>query len=484
VQIPSMVRISRIHGVLLCVVVLPQGSTSFDIDPFSVVTGRHFSFAVDQSAAYATGRNNHGQLGIGSTNDQDSLIEVSLPVDDRTIKEIAAGGFHTLFLTALGNVYGAGWNRFGQLGIGSNADQQDPTSVDLTLGENVSVTGVAAGYAHSLILLSDGTVLAAGLNSAGQLGVGTQVSKNTFVPVDFDAAEKATKIAAGYDFSYVLTNSSKVLATGQNLGGQLGDGTRQTRLRPVEVQVDGVAGIAAGESHGLFLLTDKSVRATGANFDGQLGDDTLDAKMVPSAIVSDFTHIVSAGGDSSCLVSGLGWRLSCMGSNRDGQLGLGATSTASTPTLVPSVSDSVEGAALADSHSLFLAHPGDIFITGTNSFGELGNRTITDSIDTVQVLLTLNFSATIPSTTTSVTATATTTTTEKDNNTGTREVNNDLTDSEYWIWIGAIAVGVVALVINVVFQRRAASQLEDDDDPEESSAQQREMELIRAEISA
>ena len=45
------------------------------------------------------------------------------------------------------------------------------------------VQAIAAGYAHSMVLNTDGTVWATGLNLDGQLGDGTDTDKDTFVPV-------------------------------------------------------------------------------------------------------------------------------------------------------------------------------------------------------------------------------------------------------------------------------------------------------------
>lgn len=464
------------------------------VDEFSVVAGRHFSFLVDNRVVKATGRNNYGQLGIGSTVDhQLELVDVDLPLHDRDVKEVAAGGFHSLFLTEQGNVYAAGWNRFGQLGIGSNIDQRSP--VRITLPDSVTVAGVAAGYGHSLFLLSDGTVQAAGLNYAGQLGDGTTSCRNT--PSQVNLGSLASNVAAGYDFSYFLMGNGTVWATGQNLGGQLGDGSRQTRLNPVEVQLEGRAiDIAAGESHGLFLLADKTVSGTGANFDGQLGDDTIDAKAIPTTInISDAgdSRVVSAGGDSSCLASGSDRWLLCMGSNRDGQLGFGSSATMTVPSRVPDVPDFVESVALADTHSLFLAHPGDVFITGSNTFGELGDTT-TDARDRVTVLMRLNFTAT---TKTSTTDTATTITATSSTITGTTTTSSTTTttsttttsevdrfpkapENQEWVaLLGAVTFGVAGLLINVVCQRRALSQLEENDEEGEARAQQ-EMEMAEA----
>jgi alpha-tubulin suppressor-like RCC1 family protein len=90
------------------------------------------------------------------------------------VRTISAAGRHALALRANGTVLAWGDDTFGQLGNGivsSNGDSEVPVAVP---GLS-SVTAVAAGEEHSLALLANGTVLAWGDNHEGQLGNGTTV---------------------------------------------------------------------------------------------------------------------------------------------------------------------------------------------------------------------------------------------------------------------------------------------------------------------
>lgn len=371
-----------------------------DFDRFFVASGRHFSFVVDNGVAKATGRNAYGQLGIGSTIDTSELTPIHLPMDEESngtetainISAIAAGAFHSLFLSG-GDVYAAGRNHFGQFGDGTNEPSATLKKVFAGNG-SLTVTGVAAGYAHSLIVLSDGRVFAAGLNTAGQLGVGTTASSSEWRAVDISGVER---VAAGFDFSYLLTSEGEVWATGNNLGGQLGDGSGESKSTPVMVLTN-VVSVAAGESHGMFLLKDR-VMGTGANFAGQLGDGTLHPRFRPKGNFGTPNKEVAAGGDGSCFVVGSSNTVYCSGSNDLGQLGLGESRFVLEPELVSKVNDDphdfLESVSLSSTHSLFLTHPGNVFVTGTNKFGELGladNRTVSQ----LKYLTTVNLPSTTP----------------------------------------------------------------------------------------
>jgi alpha-tubulin suppressor-like RCC1 family protein len=92
---------------------------------------------------------------------------------------IAAGDSHTLYLLADGAVKAAGSNHYGQLGDGSTTDRSTPVAV----GGLANVTALAAGQSHSLAPRVDGTIRVWGLNVSGQLGNGTTTDSGSPVPV-------------------------------------------------------------------------------------------------------------------------------------------------------------------------------------------------------------------------------------------------------------------------------------------------------------
>jgi alpha-tubulin suppressor-like RCC1 family protein len=83
---------------------------------------------------------------------------------------IVGGGGHTLALDGAGNLFVCGWNRFGQLGLASY-EGSDNVNVFTQVEGVLDVVDIAAGWDFSLVLLQNGTVLAAGSNKYGQLGI-------------------------------------------------------------------------------------------------------------------------------------------------------------------------------------------------------------------------------------------------------------------------------------------------------------------------
>ena len=90
-----------------------------------------------------------------------------LPLDPGSIVRMAGGGGHTLLLTTEGAVYSTGWNTVGQLGLGHTQPVSVFTKLDTVCDKIVEI---AAGWDFSILLTEHGEVLTCGSNSFGQLG--------------------------------------------------------------------------------------------------------------------------------------------------------------------------------------------------------------------------------------------------------------------------------------------------------------------------
>ena len=71
------------------------------------------------------------------------------------------------------------------------------------------------------------------------------------------AIAQMASLVTGRCHTMFLKTDGSAWGVGSNDAGQLGDGTTDKRLRPVQVMTD-VASISAGEAHTMFLKTDGS----------------------------------------------------------------------------------------------------------------------------------------------------------------------------------------------------------------------------------
>jgi alpha-tubulin suppressor-like RCC1 family protein/subtilisin-like proprotein convertase family protein len=316
---------------------LGNGSISFGVPQAIKVNGailgfRQVSAGSSHSLAiatdgtvYAWGHNIDGQLG------SPPVHSISAPVQVAGLSEvvqISAGGAYSLALRSDGTVWAWGANHSGQLGDDTRSGRHVPAPVPGLSG----IRAIAAGARHSLAIRSDGTVVAWGENESSQLGDGTRDDRLT--PTVVAGLTDVILIDAG-DLHTLAVRSvfgfTSVWAWGGNAVGQLGDGTRDTRNRPVLVSgLGNASAISAGTRHSLAMINGFAM-AWGRNFDGELGDGTDDDRLRPVQVAGLFgVRAVTAGNEFSAAVtfSGAVW---AWGSNTRGNLGDGTDDIRRTP---------------------------------------------------------------------------------------------------------------------------------------------------------
>jgi len=156
-----------------------------------------------------------------------------------------------------------------------------------------------------------------GNNIFGQLGDGTNVGSN--IPVNVHGLEGATTIVAGGNHTCVLTGS-EVWCWGQNSKGQVGDGTTMDRNIPVMV-LNGAVNITAGLDYTCAVMLNGSVMCWGNNDQGQLADGTKTGHTTPTlaSLISGISN-VDAGQNKSCGLTNTGL-LRCLNGGSTQELG-------------------------------------------------------------------------------------------------------------------------------------------------------------------
>jgi cysteine-rich repeat protein len=276
------------------------------------------------------GDNVYGQLGNGTTTD--SRVPVDATGLSSGVSMISAGGWHECALMTSGAVKCWGSSGYGQLGRGSTTDSSIP--VDVTVISSTA-TSVCAGGAHTCVILSSGAVMCWGYNSDGQLGDGSSVTYSVSAVAVTGLPAAATQISCGRYNVCALLSTGAVMCWGKGEEGELGNGGFVDSSVPVTVSGYGSGGVqlSLGDFNHMCLL-DSSGRAKcwGENLQGQLGNGTTVNSAVPVDVTSltSGVSMVAAGGYHSCALTSTGG-LKCWGDNADGQLGDGSTTDRLTP---------------------------------------------------------------------------------------------------------------------------------------------------------
>jgi alpha-tubulin suppressor-like RCC1 family protein len=315
---------------------------------------------------------------------------------------VAGGVYHSLAVTSSGTVFAWGWNIVGQLGNRSTNGADVPVKVRLPGG--TKVTGISAGFAHTLAVTSSGGVLGWGKNFDGDLANGSTTDSDVPVRPNLPAGTKVTAVAAGTDSSYAVTSTGAVLAWGFNNFGQLGNGSTGNNVPPTNVSLPAgtkVTAIASGSLHVLALTSTGTVYAWGYNADGELGDGNKTNSDVPVKVkLPGGTKVIAlaAGGYYSLALTSTG-AVYAWGYNADGELGRGNTASSDVPARVKLSGKKVTAIAAggnaygvgqpmaAPGHSLAVTSTGAVYAWGYNADGELGNGSTRDSHVPVKVRL-------------------------------------------------------------------------------------------------
>lgn len=212
--------------------------------------------------------------------------------------------------------------------VGQMPDVYDPL-LPVPIAGVSTVGQVSTGYHHTCVVTGSGGAKCWGENSAGELGDGT--TQNRMAPVDVIGLDSGvTSIAVGTFHSCAATAAGAAFCWGDNALGNLGDGTTVSRSTPAPVALDaGVRAVAAGYSTSCALTLDGRVFCWGW---GQLnGEGTGVDRSSPVAVELDAgaTAIDVKGYHACALLTG--GRVKCWGRNSRGELGDGTN----TPRLSP-----------------------------------------------------------------------------------------------------------------------------------------------------
>ncbi|OAI56762.1 hypothetical protein AYO49_00605, partial [Verrucomicrobiaceae bacterium SCGC AG-212-N21] len=291
-----------------------------------------------------------------------------------------------------------GLNDRGMLGNGTRIKSLQPTAVDGTgLLAGKTITAMSAGFDYSMALCSDGTVAGWGFNNDGRLG-DNSVTERLVPTAVYSAGVLSGKtviaISGGFDHSLALCSDGTVVAWGSNDNGELGNAGDAASIVPVRVVTSTalagktVVAVSAGLNHSLALCSDGTVASWGSNIFGGLGTSSPDFISVPiavdtSGVLAGKTVVAISAGVTHNLALCSDGAVVAWGTNSNGQLGNNSSTNSRVPVLVDMsgilADKAVVAVATGRHHSLALCSDGTVVAWGANDAGQLGNNSTIES---------------------------------------------------------------------------------------------------------
>jgi hypothetical protein len=306
----------------------------------NVAAGSAHGFLLDNAGSLsAAGNNLYGQLGDASNTTRRAFIPIP-----GTWANIGAGVTHSLAINlANSRIFGTGSNTFGQLGDGTNINKNTFVS---TSDGGFAYTLVDAGSGFSYALRSNGQIYVAGSNRLGQLGLGntgtsfTTWTATTGTWTSFKCGLTHALLLSG-NASSNLTNEYDLYVVGDNTTGQLGTGGAPA-IQYTFQRIEGkYKSIHAGNAFSIAISSNDRVWVTGDNTYGQLGTSdnlprtTWTVLQNSLRVFTIFGGYTNSAGISAVPNSVNGDIITVCGQNNFGQLGMGDTNPYNAFTIQP-----------------------------------------------------------------------------------------------------------------------------------------------------
>lgn len=346
---------------------------------------------------WAWGANAAGQLGDGSTTLRRAPVRVGSSAD---WAYVAAGSAHSLAIKTDGSLWAWGDNSKGQLGTGISASSGVPVRVAaniLVSGQPVRWIAVAAAANYSVAITEAGSLYIWGEYPDFRVEFSGDIYGQSNAPVRIGSVSD-TWFGVDAGMAHVLalrgapgSSAGRLFAWGLNTSGQIGLGSTSTRQPIVEVPLSGTdtvsdwSMISAGVNNS-FAIRGGSLYGWGASSQGKLGIANIDPfnpPYRPTLVGTGFTQVFAA---TTHTLARKGDQLWGWGSNATGQLGIerftsggaiipGSDQRATPVSLSPSSGVTAAAAGLGFSVAL---RNGVIVSAGANESGQLGDDTTVD----------------------------------------------------------------------------------------------------------
>jgi alpha-tubulin suppressor-like RCC1 family protein len=322
------------------VTVLPVPVVGAGLPPgwLAVAAGNDFACAIGTDhSLWCWGQAAYDSLGSGTGDG--GPTPTAVPVDDGSDagawQQVAAGGESACAIAGGGKLRCWGLGTDGQLGDDNTNPAVAPTPVD---HDAATWSAVAVGQAHACGIHTDGSLYCWGANSTDQLAATTvEPFQSSPVAVASPTGRPWSSLGLGFAHTCAIDADAELWCAGQD-GGQLGSAGGGARTAPERIgsaTAVAVGGDAIGSTGGTACAIDGSAHlwCWGNNVAGEVGDGTTTNREAPVAIGSN-TWAMVAVADHTCAIDDGEHNLWCWGNDGFEALGDGRMSSEPAPVMV------------------------------------------------------------------------------------------------------------------------------------------------------
>ena len=370
----------------------PSVVTSFEV-AHQIECGVDCTFVIHANGSNVSscGNGTSGRLGIGNSEDYDSLMPIAL-LKGFTIVQISSskgGNGHTLALAASGEVFSWGDGEHGKLGHGSFDRVRKPrTIIGLGMSINRNIFSTVTASSGSTNARDVSQMPSNIFSSARMSSLDTDLSSPAIV---LSTVAPSTASSTPATHSSAFDNGESQNTLDRNNGSLFPrrwtirdtparDSFTNNSSRSNMVNLPRSVYVSAGANHSSVIMDDGTLWTFGCGDGGRLGLGSMQTKRTPQIVNSLLGHKigqVSCGFNHTLCVSFDGLTCWSFGNGDFGKLGLGHQNPKAIPQIIKALQGRhIQKICAGSIFSLFLTSQGQLLSCGQEKFSGLNDSNL------------------------------------------------------------------------------------------------------------
>ena len=326
---------------------------------------------------FTWGQNGNGNLALSDRVSRSSPVQVGTS----SWLMVRASNFGSAGILSTGALYTWGNNTFGVLGNSSQVPRSSPVQLGTSSWSFIEVSDVSPLVAA---ITSNKRLFTWGLNTSGQLGDGTILSRSSPVQI---GTSSWNQVSLGGISGGAVRSDGMLFTWGSDSAGALGFNTRSVnKSSPVQIGTSSWSQVSVGTDFMTAIKTDGTLYSWGSNSRGNLGSDNSAGRSSPVQVGTSSWSMINNGANSNSGLTNKSAFLWGLGGGNGAfpmiSMSTGAVSNyRSSPVFLKtaSIPDTFTKAGSFGGMIAAIRSDGLLFAWGRGDSGQLGNNTVNNA---------------------------------------------------------------------------------------------------------